>query len=114
MVAQLEKLIALNNVTTGYAALGRYAAEFPSLSAFFADFNFEHNLPGLSSNIRSALRRPSRELKRKINQDLTWLDKADRYLISLFEPEYPTLLKQTYDPPLCLFAQGNIALLNKP
>jgi len=114
MVAQLEKLIALNNVTTGYAALGRYAAEFPSLSAFFADFNFEHNLPGLSSNIRSALRRPSRELKRKINQDLTWLDKTDRHLISLFEPEYPALLKQTYDPPLCLFAQGNTALLNKP
>jgi DNA processing protein len=114
MVTQLEKLIALNNVTTGHVSMGRYATNFNSLAAFLTDFDFKKAVPRLASKIRSAIDNPDRQLNRKLKRDVAWLDNADCHLISLFDPEYPALLKQIYDPPLCLFAEGNVALLNQP
>jgi DNA processing protein len=35
-------------------------------------------------------------------------------LIHLFQPEYPDILRQIYDPPLSLFVKGQSALLHKP
>ena len=50
----------------------------------------------------------------EIEEDLKWqsLDK-NNYLISLFDPEYPALLKEIHDPPLILYAKGNLASLTQ-
>lgn len=37
----------------------------------------------------------------------------DIQVISIFDKEYPELLKEIYQPPWALFAKGNISLLNK-
>lgn len=114
MVTDLEKLLALNNVTIGHVGLGRFASDFSSLSSFLNDFNFELAMPRLAAKIRLGLRRPSKELKQKVQQDMRWLQVRNHHLVSLFDPQYPSLLAQTYDPALCLFADGDITLLNKP
>ncbi len=35
-------------------------------------------------------------------------------VLGLTEENYPTLLKQIYDPPICLYVQGNASLLQEP
>ncbi len=42
------------------------------------------------------------------------LNKKNVHSIAINEPEYPELLKEIFDPPVILYAQGNIDLLNTP
>jgi DNA processing protein len=39
---------------------------------------------------------------------------AKAKIISLSDPEYPTRLKEIYDPPVVLFVKGDVALLSQP
>ena len=39
---------------------------------------------------------------------------AGAKIISLGDPDYPTRLKEIYDPPVVLFVRGNVEILNKP
>ena len=41
----------------------------------------------------------------------SWLDKPDHHFITIEDKRYPALLKQIPDPPLVLYAIGNIELL---
>lgn len=48
-----------------------------------------------------------------IQSCLDWQESAvDQHIISYGDPRYPTLLKQISSPPLLLFTQGNLNLLN--
>ncbi|MDD3284093.1 MAG: DNA-processing protein DprA [Patescibacteria group bacterium] len=49
----------------------------------------------------------------KINVEKTWnlYKNQNIKIITFFDNEYPYLLKQTYSPPLVIFARGNINLL---
>ncbi|MGK0375326.1 MAG: DNA processing protein [Arenicella sp.] len=49
-----------------------------------------------------------------IDADLGWLDQPSHYLIPITDPRYPSLLRRLIDPPLALFAIGDITLLNEP
>lgn len=49
--------------------------------------------------------------KNKINLDEIWKLYENIHLITYFDKNYPFLLKQTYSPPLILFALGNLELL---
>ena len=50
-----------------------------------------------------------------IQECLAWQQlNQDNYIISYGDSRYPELLKQISSPPLLLFAQGNIELLNTP
>lgn len=40
--------------------------------------------------------------------------RANATIISLSDPEYPSRLKEIYDPPVILFVKGSIELLSKP
>ncbi|MGZ9896731.1 DNA-processing protein DprA [Shewanella gaetbuli] len=51
----------------------------------------------------------------KVDSALKWLEQADNhYIIGLFDPLYPSLLQQIYDPPTVLFIKGNINALLPP
>jgi DNA processing protein len=52
--------------------------------------------------------------KSMIDADLGWLDQPSHYLIPITDPRYPSLLRRLIDPPLALFAIGDITLLNEP
>ncbi|MFT6407476.1 MAG: DNA processing protein [Arenicella sp.] len=49
-----------------------------------------------------------------IDADLSWLEQHSHHLIPITERRYPCLLRQLEDPPLALFAIGDIGLLHEP
>jgi len=65
----------------------------------------------LKPRIREQLRHPNWSL---VEQDLTWLEQPDNHLITLQDPEYPALLRETADPPAALFVHGDPMLLASP
>ena len=64
-----------------------------------------------------ALGAPSDELRALVATTLTWLE-ADapqaRAIVTLGDPRYPNSLLETADPPLLLYAQGRVELLQAP
>ncbi len=65
----------------------------------------------LKPRIQEQLRHPDWSL---VEQDLTWLEQPDNHLITLQDPEYPLLLRETADPPAALFVHGDPMLLTSP
>ena len=49
-----------------------------------------------------------------INADLAWLEQQNHAAITLYDPEYPPLLKEIADPPPLLFVRGNPEILSLP
>lgn len=50
-----------------------------------------------------------------IDEEMAWLQaKPNRYCIHFQDPDYPPLLKQISDSPLCLFVEGYLECLNQP
>lgn len=64
---------------------------------------------GLSANHLSAFNYPDWP---RIDEIIHNTSNAQAHIISFDDDYYPQLLKQIYDPPLVLFAKGNIQLLN--
>jgi len=47
--------------------------------------------------------------------DLLWEQtSSNRYLLTWDDPGYPALLKEIHDPPIALYAQGNLAAFQQP
>ena len=51
---------------------------------------------------------------RDIEPDVRWLEAAGHFLLTIDDDRYPSLLKEIHDPPIALFAKGNIACLAAP
>lgn len=50
-----------------------------------------------------------------VQADLDWLHAAeDHHVLTWESPEYPDLLKEISDPPVVLYAKGQLSSLNKP
>lgn len=47
------------------------------------------------------------KIKSKLETQLKELEKINAHLISLWDDEYPNLLKKIYDPPLIIYIKGN-------
>ncbi|WP_438969732.1 DNA-processing protein DprA [Methylophaga sp.] len=65
---------------------------------------------GLSQSVMDGLYQPDWQ---QVEQDLNWLDAADRDVITLHDARYPGLLKQIPDPPSILYVQGDVTLLSQ-
>ncbi|HSW69220.1 MAG TPA: DNA-processing protein DprA [Gammaproteobacteria bacterium] len=48
-----------------------------------------------------------------IEDDLLWFEKNNCHVIALDSPHYPELLKEIHDPPIVLYAKGNINILSQ-
>jgi len=51
---------------------------------------------------------------KKVDKILEKTEKSGAQLISFSDPDYPMLLKQTFDPPVILWVKGNPEALSKP
>lgn len=49
-----------------------------------------------------------------VDRDQAWLDETDRHLIAVDSERYPDLLRRLPDPPVALFVQGRVELLDLP
>jgi DNA processing protein len=58
---------------------------------------------GLNNTSINHLHNPETQ---KINRILEWLDLPDHHLITLFDDDYPELLKSIHSPPILLYAIG--------
>ncbi len=50
----------------------------------------------------------------QINKDILWVASGHHQLITFFDPRYPDVLREINDPPIALFAAGDLSLLDKP
>ncbi len=66
---------------------------------------------GLGAATMAALRAPDAA---RIDQTLNWLQCAGHACIPLDDGRYPSRLRELSDPPLLLFAMGNLDLLHHP
>ncbi len=48
-----------------------------------------------------------------INEQIRQYDRNEIKVITIFDKEYPALLKEIYQPPWVLFAKGDLSLLAK-
>src|SRR5690625_4195612 len=48
------------------------------------------------------------DIQDRIDRTLKWLDQHQCHILTLADPDYPRALLDTYDPPLLLYAHGNV------
>jgi DNA processing protein len=65
----------------------------------------------LSEALALALHQEPPELKPTLERTMLWLESTHCHLLTMGSDAYPASLLQTADPPVCLFAQGNLACL---
>ncbi len=114
--SEIKALLAINRVASSFPAIGASIyAEFESALHFLEEFssNQANFPPALSGRILDLLARPDEALKNNLARDSEWCLAEGHAIVSIFDAEYPALLKHIQDPPLCLFASGNLALLKR-
>lgn len=65
----------------------------------------------LAAQLRAS---PSDELEQRIQQALQWAQASDQHLLCLADSHYPKALFNLHDPPLLLYAKGDLSQLNYP
>jgi len=90
------------------------------LAAFGSpDAIFEADFPALSRHVspaqaRALLQPVSPDTARLVEATGRWLDQPGRRLLALGQPGYPALLANIHDPPMLLYINGRMELLNTP
>lgn len=95
----------------GSRKINRLLAEAPDPATLFnasTSFLDRFNLKGTTRNY---LLNPDWSL---IESDLIWLEQPNNHLVTILDPAYPPLLKETPDPPPALFVHGNPRALQQP
>ena len=112
--AEVKAVLTLNRLTDAYAyTIDGIGDMFSSAGEFLEQYHPEQQT--FPPRIRQRLCRPiTSDTERLIEADRRWLEAPNHHLISYFDAAYPALLRQIPDPPLCLYAIGNIALLHQP
>ncbi len=65
----------------------------------------------LDSRLRRVGERPDQAM---IARELVWLQESSHHLISYFDQAYPECLREIDDPPLALYAKGDLSVLHEP
>lgn len=53
------------------------------------------------------------KMKKQIDNQINRMEDENVDIITIFDENYPQILKNIYDPPICLFVKGNIENLNR-
>lgn len=83
------------------SAFGSPAAIFTAPASAFA------NVPGLAAKL-------AEDSAAQVEAALAWASKPGHRLLTLADADYPQALLATPDPPILLYAQGRVELLNRP
>lgn len=81
-----------------------WLANFSNVEKLFQASSDELQNIGLTAQQIHAIQHPN---WKQVESDLAWTQQLDQHLISYDDPSYPSLLKESADPPLVLFVRGD-------
>lgn len=115
---QLTDLFLLLSVEgIGPGKIRNLLAKFKSTKNILSsDYQSLLNVDGISTNLAKRIRKAAqeREISEKFTEkELKKLDKIGGKLISVWDEEYPSLLKKIYDPPLLFYILGELTESDK-
>lgn len=76
-----------------------------------ADYQSLLNVEGISTNLARRIRKSSQERdasEKFTEKELKKLEKLNGKIITVWDPEYPALLKKIYDPPVLFYMIGDL------
>ncbi len=82
---------------------------FGSPRAIFEASSAERQVLKLSPYLTNYLQNPNWYL---VEKDIQWLTQQSHHLLTLYDPNYPQILREIYDPPPLLFVKGDYSLLS--
>ena len=108
---QLTDLFLLLSVDgIGPGKLRNLLAKFRSTKNILsADYQSLMNVEGISTNLAKRIRKASQdreETEKFTNKELKKLEKLGGKLITIWDQEYPSILKKIYDPPILFYILG--------
>jgi DNA processing protein len=108
----LVYLLACNRIANfGPRSLARCLKVFPDLADLFRATHKQLCALGLDELVATAIRTFDFST---IEPDLKWMMQPNQHILGLGMPEYPALLAEIVDPPLILYAKGQISCLQQP
>ncbi|MBU0744595.1 MAG: DNA-processing protein DprA [Gammaproteobacteria bacterium] len=110
--SRLRSLLLLLNTTHLIFSLGiRLLDLFPNIDELFLQNTDDLVKLGFKANDIIILKNSNWQV---IEKDLFWAKQDGHHIITIYDDAYPSLLKETQNPPLLLFAVGDIGLLKSP
>ncbi|MGC1182789.1 DNA-processing protein DprA [Legionella sp.] len=112
-MSNLPYFLALNRMDkVGPRTVLKLQKRWPNLQQMFQCSKTELELAGLPPLLAHTISCFDLHL---IQDDLNWLHAADNHhLLTWDSPNYPMLLKEISDPPMILYAQGELSAFQKP
>jgi len=108
---ELKLLLSVEGIGPGKirSLLSKFRTTEKILSA---DFNSLMEADGISTNLARRIQKAYRqrdEVREFTIKELDALQKINGYILTVWDPEFPQLLKKIYDPPLLLYCKGKIS-----
>jgi DNA processing protein len=109
-LTRLNLLLSIEGIGPG--RIRNLLSKFHTLDGILsADFNTLVEVEGISDNLAKRIhtgRNRLKEMESSVNQELEKLEKLNTSIITVWDREYPALLKKIYDPPLILYVKGEL------
>ncbi|WP_028372587.1 DNA-processing protein DprA [Legionella lansingensis] len=104
--------IALNKIPfIGPRTIANLWARWPRLEDMFKLSKQQLEKEGLSTRLAESITKFSLN---EIETDLCWQETSNQYVLTWEDPLYPSLLKEIHDPPVVLYARGDLTCLQQP
>jgi len=112
-IEQLTELYLLLSVEgIGPGKIRSLLAKFHSTEKILStDYHSLTTAEGISTNLAQRIRKVNSnrdEIKSRVEDELIKLDKLNAKLITIWDKEYPKLLKKIYDPPIMIQIKGEL------
>lgn len=110
---RLRQWLALNlcNPVLGARRAHQLIQQFGDIQELFSASAAKLGAIGLSPRAIAGILNPDWSA---VEAALAWADAPGRRILAFADPAYPELLKQISDPPLVLYCEGDIGLLQRP
>ncbi|NNG27532.1 MAG: DNA-protecting protein DprA, partial [Ignavibacteriaceae bacterium] len=109
-ITNLYSLLSVEGIGPGKirSLLSKFRSTEKILSA---DYNLLIEVDGISTNLASRIQKVNQQrlkIKNGVENELIKLEKLGGRIITVWDDEFPTLLKKIFDPPLMLQIKGRI------
>jgi DNA processing protein len=109
-LTRLNLLLSIEGIGPG--RIRNLLSRFHTLESILsADFNTLAEVDGISDNLAKRIhagRNRLKEMESSVNKELEKLEMLNTSVITVWDKEYPALLKKIYDPPLILYVKGEL------